>query len=71
VLLGIGGVVFPLTKFPAGARSFLELLPTGALSTALRGVLASGAGLPAKETIALAVWAVAGIALAARYFRWE
>ena len=71
VLLGIGGVVFPLTKFPSGARSFLELLPTGALSTALRGVLASGAGLPAKETIALAVWAVAGIALAARFFRWE
>ena len=71
VLLGIGGVVFPLTKFPPGARSFLQLLPTGALSTALRGVLASGAGLPAKETIALAVWAVAGITLAARFFRWE
>jgi ABC-2 type transport system permease protein len=71
VLLGIGGVVFPLTKFPAGARPILELLPTGALSTALRGVLASSAGLPAKETIALAVWAVAGITLAARYFRWE
>ena len=71
VLLGVGGVVFPLTKFPSGVRSFLELLPTGALSTALRGVLASGAGLPAKETIALAVWAVAGITLAARFFRWE
>jgi ABC-2 type transport system permease protein len=71
VLLGVGGVAFPLTKFPSGVRSFLELLPTGALSTALRGVLASGAGLPAKETIALAVWAVAGITLAARFFRWE
>jgi len=71
VLLGIGGVVFPLTKFPSGARSFLELLPTGALSTALRDVLATGAGLPAKETIALAVWAVAGITLATRFFRWE
>jgi ABC-2 type transport system permease protein len=71
VLLGVGGVVFPLTKFPSGVRSFLQLLPTGALSTALRGVLASGAGLPAKETIALAVWAVAGITLAARFFRWE
>jgi len=71
VLLGIGGVVFPLTKFPAGARPFLELLPTGALSTALRDVLASGAVLPLKETLALIVWAVAGITLAARYFRWE
>ncbi|WP_300612473.1 ABC transporter permease [Trebonia sp.] len=71
VLLGVGGVVFPLTKFPAGARSFLELLPTGALSTALRDVLANAGVLPAKETVALLVWAVAGIALAARYFRWE
>jgi ABC-2 type transport system permease protein len=71
VLLGIGGVVFPLSKFPAGVRPVLELLPTGALSTALRGVLAGGAGLPGRETIALAVWAVVGITLAARYFRWE
>ena len=30
VLLGVGGVVFPLTKFPAAARPFLTLLPTGA-----------------------------------------
>lgn len=71
VLLGIGGVVFPLTKFPAGARPFLEVLPTGALSTALRDVLAYHAGLPAMETIALAIWAVAGIAFAARSFKWE
>jgi ABC-2 type transport system permease protein len=71
VLLGVGGVVFPLTKFPAGARPLFELLPTGALSTALRDVLASSAGLPVKETVALLVWAVAGIALAARTFRWE
>jgi ABC-2 type transport system permease protein len=71
VLLGVGGVVFPLTKFPAGARPFLDLLPTGALSTALRDVLASAAGLPVKETLTLLVWAVAGITLAARTFRWE
>lgn len=71
VLLGIGGVVFPLTKFPAGARPFLEVLPTGALSTALRDVLAYHAGVPAAETIALALWAIAGITLAARGFKWE
>ena len=71
VLLGIGGVVFPLAKFPAGMRPFLELLPTGALSTGLRSVLAGGAGLPGKEMVVLAVWAVAGIALATRFFRWE
>jgi ABC-2 type transport system permease protein len=71
VLLGIGGVVFPLTKFPAGARPALELLPTGALSTGLRDVLANGAAFPAKDAVTLAVWAVIGIALAARFFRWE
>jgi ABC-2 type transport system permease protein len=34
-------------------------------------VLQHGAGLPVGNTVTLAVWAVAGIALAARYFRWE
>jgi ABC-2 type transport system permease protein len=71
VLLGVGGVVFPLTKFPAGARPLLELLPTGALSTGLRDVLANGAAFPAKDIVTLVVWAVIGIAAAARFFRWE
>src|SRR5271170_100628 len=71
VLLGIGGVVFPLTKFPSAARPLLELLPTGALSTGLRDVLANGAAFPVKNIVTLAVWAVVGIALAARFFRWE
>ncbi len=71
VLLGVGGVIFPLTKFPAGARPLLELLPTGALSTGLRDVLASAAGFPVKDAVTLAVWAVVGITLAARTFRWE
>jgi ABC-2 type transport system permease protein len=71
VLLGVGGVVFPLTKFPAGARPLLQLLPTGALSTGLRDVLANGAAFPVKDVVTLAVWAVVGIVLAARFFRWE
>jgi ABC-2 type transport system permease protein len=71
VMLGVGGVVFPLTKFPRGARPVLELLPTGALSTGLRDVLAYGAGFPVKSVVTLAIWAIAGIALAIRYFRWE
>jgi ABC-2 type transport system permease protein len=71
VLLGIGGVVFPLTKFPSGARPLLELLPTGALSTGLRDVLANAAAFPARDVATLAVWAVVGVALAARFFRWE
>jgi len=71
LLLGVGGVVFPLTKFPAGARPVLELLPTGALSTGLRNVLQYGVAFPVGNTVTLAVWAAVAIALAARTFRWE
>ncbi|MBV9092270.1 MAG: ABC transporter permease [Streptosporangiaceae bacterium] len=71
VLLGVGGVVFPLTRFPAAARPLLELLPTGALSTGLRAVLQHGIVLPVGNTVTLAVWALMAIALAMRLFRWE
>jgi ABC-2 type transport system permease protein len=71
VMLGIGGVVFPLTKFPAGAQPVLKLLPAGALSDGLRSVLQFGSGLPARDLLVLLVWAAAGIALAVRAFRWE
>ena len=71
LLLGLGGVVFPLTRFPAEARPVLELLPTAALSTGLRDVLQYGVAFPVGNTVTLAVWAVAAIALAARTFRWD
>ena len=71
VMLGIGGVVFPLTKFPPAARPTLRLLPGGALSDGLRSVLQLGSGLPVRDLLVLAAWAVAGIAVAARSFRWE
>jgi ABC-2 type transport system permease protein len=71
VMLGLGGVVFPLTKFPAAAQQPLKLLPVGALCDGLRGVLQHGSGLPVKDLLVLIAWAVAGIGLAARTFRWE
>jgi ABC-2 type transport system permease protein len=71
LLLGVGGVVFPLSKFPAGARPVLRLLPSGAMSDGLRSVLRYGAGLPVRDLVVLAVWAVICIGLAARTFRWE
>jgi ABC-2 type transport system permease protein len=71
VLLGVGGVVFPLTKFPASARPVLELLPTGALSTGLRDVLQHAAVFPAGNIVTLAIWAAVAITAAARTFRWE
>jgi ABC-2 type transport system permease protein len=71
VLLGLGGILFPLAKFPAGARPVLLLLPSGAISDGLRSVLRYGAGVPGKDLLVLAVWAVVAIVLAARTFRWE
>ncbi len=71
LLLGVGGVVFPLTKFPPAAQPVLELLPTGALSTGLRSVLQYGVVFPVGNAVTLAVWAAVAITLAARTFRWE
>jgi ABC-2 type transport system permease protein len=34
-------------------------------------VLQHGAGLPARDLVVLTVWALAGLALATRFFRWE
>ncbi|WP_433479670.1 ABC transporter permease [Spirillospora sp. CA-142024] len=71
LLLAVGGVVFPLDKFPGPVRDVLELLPISALAEGLRDVLQHGAALPGKPLLVLAVWALAGLALAARFFRWE
>jgi ABC-2 type transport system permease protein len=71
LLLVLGGVIFPLTEFPGGVASVLELLPISALSGGLRQVLQHGSALPGKDMIVLAVWSFAGPALAARFFRWE
>jgi ABC-2 type transport system permease protein len=71
VMLGVGGVVFPLTKFPASVQPALRLLPAGALSDGLRAVLQHGTGLPVRDLMVLVAWSAAGIALAARTFRWE
>ena len=71
VMLGIGGVLFPLTKFPAGIRPELRLLPAGALADGLRTALAHGGGLPGLDLVVLLAWAAASIFIAARTFRWE
>lgn len=71
VLLALGGVMFPLSTFPAGARHVLELLPISALSDGLRAVLQHGAGLPVRDVVVLLVWAVVALGAAALTFRWE
>ncbi|MFF5259510.1 ABC transporter permease [Actinomadura viridis] len=71
LLLAVGGVVFPLDRFPEAVRSALELLPISALADGLRQVLQDGAALTGGPLLVLGVWAAAGLALAARFFRWE
>jgi ABC-2 type transport system permease protein len=71
LLLVAGGIAVPLSRFPAGVRSVLELLPAAALSEGLRDVLRDGSGLPLKPFVVLLVWAVAAGLAAAATFRWE
>ncbi|GAA1125378.1 ABC transporter permease [Kitasatospora arboriphila] len=71
LLLLVGGVVVPLSRFPEAVRPVLELLPISALSDGLRSVLQYGAGVPWSDLGVLAVWSVLGLAAAARFFRWE
>ncbi|MFF3748012.1 ABC transporter permease [Streptomyces kronopolitis] len=71
LLLVGGGVIVPLTKFPAAAQSVLQFLPVSALSDGLRDVLQHDAGTPWADLGILAVWAVLGLGAAAKFFRWE
>lgn len=71
LLLLLGGMIFPLSKLPAALRDVAQALPAGALSDALHGALTTGASVPARAWIVLAVWAVVVPAVAARVFRWE
>ncbi len=71
LLLLLGGMIFPLSKLPTPLRDVAEGLPAGALSDALHGALTSGASVPVRAWIVLALWAVVAPAAAARWFRWE
>ncbi len=70
LLLVCGGViVVPLSRF-GGAAHVLRATPTAALANGLRAALAHGA-TPWRDVLVLVAWAVVGIGLAARTFRWE
>jgi ABC-2 type transport system permease protein len=71
LLLLLGGMVFPLSRLPGPLRAVAEGLPSGALSDALHGSLTTGASVPGRAWIVLAVWAVAAPLAAAATFRWE
>jgi ABC-2 type transport system permease protein len=69
VMLGLGGVVFPLDRYGA-AQHVLLYLPTAALADGLRTLLQHG-DVVVRDALVLLGWAVAGLTAAARWFRWE
>ena len=71
VLLVAGGAVVPVARYPEPLQPLVEVLPSGALGEGLRAVVVEGSGLPWGSIGVLALWAVAGMGLAARFFRWE
>jgi ABC-2 type transport system permease protein len=71
LLLFFGGVLFPLTKFPAALADVLQFLPTAALSDGLRSVLRDGGGVPVGSLVTLVVWALLALGAAATTFKWE
>jgi ABC-2 type transport system permease protein len=64
VMLAAGGIMFAA---PGGAF----LLPLTAHAEALRDALTNGRDISGSAWLVLTAWAVAGIAAAARTFKWE
>ncbi|MEU0023892.1 ABC transporter permease [Streptomyces sp. NPDC006335] len=71
LLLVGGGIIIPLDQFSRSTQDVLGLLPITALSDGLRDVLQHGAGVPWGDLGLLAGWAVALLAAAGCFFRWE
>lgn len=70
LMLG-GGVVVPSSELPGVWGAIAAGLPSGALADGLRAVLIDGAAMPWFQALLLLGWAVAGVAVVARTFRWE
>jgi ABC-2 type transport system permease protein len=70
VLLAFGGVVLPASMLPGGLAHVVGWLPSGAIGEALRAALLHGSWA-AGPLVALAAWAAALSAGAARWFRWS
>lgn len=67
----VGGVIVPLASGPGWLRAIGSATPAGALSEALRDVLAHGAAPALWSLAVLAGWTLVGWAGAVRWFRWQ
>jgi len=74
ILSFISGVWIPVDQLPQWLEAVGKLFPLYHLALGLQTTLApgtSGSGLELGNVAALAIWAVIGIRLASRRFRWE
>jgi len=71
ILVGIGGVLIPLSKAPGWLQTVGGLTPAGALSNGLRDVLTYGQGPGAANIVILVAWLAVGWTATVRWFRWQ
>ena len=70
--LMLGGTILPLDHRPEPLATLGLALPSSALTDLLHAALASAAGGDlVRPIVVLGAWAIAAIALAGRFFRWE
>jgi ABC-2 type transport system permease protein len=70
----VSGVWIPVDQLPSGLEAIGKLFPLYHLALGLQTSLApatSGSGLDAGNLAGLAIWALVGIRVASRRFRWE
>jgi len=70
LLLLVGGMLFPLSTLPGWLQGASRALPPASLADLLHGALEPGGHVPLRAWLVLAAWAVAGPALASRWFKW-
>lgn len=70
-LIGIGGVLIPLTDAPGWVQAIGNATPAGALTTGLRAVLTDGAAPGLAQLGVLAAWAALGWLGTVRWFKWH
>lgn len=68
VMLAIGAVLVPVASYPAIAQPVVHLLPTAALGEIMRAAALGNVLL--LPLLVLAVWAILGLLVARKVFRW-
>ena len=70
LFLLVGGVILPISRLPEPLATVARVLPSGALTDALRAGF-SGTGDVVVPLVILAAWGVVAALITARTFRWE